>query len=845
MHERERETAEGAVVVADPWAEGSVRAALEAARVGVWEWTLASGSFRCSPSFEAIHGLEVGGFRGTVADFARLLHADDEARVRDALERAVQEGGAFAIEYRAVWPDGSVHGVEAKGRAVADDAGSVVALVGVCTDVDARRRLERRRDAQLAVTRVLAEAETLPEAAPELLRAMCEQLEWDVGAVWQLDRTAGVLRCVDFWCAPEAPARAFEDVTGAITFEPGVGVPGRVWASGRPTWVPDVHRDLNFPRAPAAVEAGLHGGFAFPIVFAGDIVGVVEFYSRELREPDADLLALAEAVGSQLGQFIERKRAEAELRATGERMRALIDVSPIPIADISSEGLVRVWNAAAEALFGWSADEVVGLPLPIVPEDRGEEHRTIRQRTSAGQRVAGFETVRRRKDGSLLDVTLWTAPIRDASGEVTDFVEFIVDSGERKRHEQRLRFLAEASELLAESLEFEETLARVARLAVPELADWCVVDMLDERGRLKRLAVAHVDPEKTRLGWEVSDRYPPRHDDPGGPAAVVRTGQAEVGAEITDEMLVAGAHDDEHLRLLRELAPRSYVCVPLRGHHGILGAITFAFGESGRRYASESLGLAEDLARHAALAIENARLYRERSHVAKTLQESLLPRRLPEVPGLDIAARYQALGEGIDVGGDFYDVFQVADGAWVFAIGDVCGKGAEAAALTGLARHTIRVAGLREPAPGAILRTLNEAIQAESAERMTFCTVVCGLVEPREGGATVTVCCGGHPLPTVLRADGSCEEVGSPGTLIGAFDDPRLVDRTLELGGGDALILYTDGVVSGRRGADGLDEIVRSCAGLDAAGIAKRIERAALAGEVRRDDLAILVLRVV
>jgi PAS domain S-box-containing protein len=203
-------------------------------------------------------------------------------------------------------------------------------------------------------------------------------------------------------------------------------------------------RDLNFPRAPAAVEAGLHGAFAFPIHFGGEVVGVVEFFSRDPREPDADLRALAAAVGSQLGQYMERKRAEAELRATSERIRALIEVSPLPIVDITADRRVRMWNPAAEALFGWSADEVIGLPLPIVPEDRADEHRAVRERTTAGELVVGFETKRRRKDGSLVDVSLSTAPIRDASGAVTDNVGFIVEIGERKRHEDGLRFLAEA-----------------------------------------------------------------------------------------------------------------------------------------------------------------------------------------------------------------------------------------------------------------------------------------------------------------------------------------------------------------------------------------------------------------
>ena len=221
-----------------------------------------------------------------------------------------------------------------------------------------------------------------------------------------------------------------------------------------------------------------------------------------------------------------------------------------------------------------------------------------------------------------------------------------------------------------------------------------------------------------------------------------------------------------------------------------------------------------------------------------------MPPRLPDVPGVDVAARYQALGEGLDVGGDFYDLFPVEEGVWAFAIGGVCGKGAEAAALTGLARHTIRVAAMSERTPSAILATLNEAIRSEPAGEPTFCTVALGLIEAAEGGVRATLSCGGHPLPFVLRADGTCQAAAAAGTLIGFFEDPRLEDYEVELAAGDALVLYTDGVMSSRRGAVGLDEIIRSCAGLDAAAIAERLERAALAGDLRRDDVAILVLRI-
>jgi serine phosphatase RsbU (regulator of sigma subunit) len=290
--------------------------------------------------------------------------------------------------------------------------------------------------------------------------------------------------------------------------------------------------------------------------------------------------------------------------------------------------------------------------------------------------------------------------------------------------------------------------------------------------------------------------------------------------------------------------------VPMNVRGRVLGAISIVTAESGRVLDENDLLLAEELAGRCALALDNARLYEERSRIARTLQESLLPPLLPDLPGLEVAARFRAAGEGIEVGGDFYDLFEIGDAGWAVAIGDVCGKGTGAAAVTALARHTVRAAAMRQDGPSQILGLLNEALLRQRSDRR-FCTVLYGQVSMNGQGPTFEFSSGGHPLPLVLRADGSGGEFGEPGTLLGIVSDPALNDSSIALEPGDAVVLYTDGVTDAAAPtrvwtAPELAAAVGSPAGLHADDIADRMLNTVLdatAGEPR-DDIAIIVLRV-
>jgi serine phosphatase RsbU (regulator of sigma subunit) len=294
---------------------------------------------------------------------------------------------------------------------------------------------------------------------------------------------------------------------------------------------------------------------------------------------------------------------------------------------------------------------------------------------------------------------------------------------------------------------------------------------------------------------------------------------------------------------------RSAASVPMTIRGQRLGVITLCTAESGRTLGPEQFAVLEELGRRAAVAVDSARVHRQRSAIARTLQNSLLPPALPEIAGLESAALYRAAGEGTDVGGDFYDLFSVADDEWIAVIGDVCGKGAEAAAATALARYTIRTAAVRRRSPAAILAWLNDAMCRQDLQGR-FCTITCVHLDTARPPIRATVGCGGHPPALLRRADGSVEEVGMPGTLLGLVRDPTLQDRRVELGPSDAIVLYTDGITEARAPERVLEtEDLKAALGSAQASSCQRMveQLAALAmgkeGTPPRDDIAVLALR--
>ena len=515
-----------------------------------------AGTIRwCNPYAEVFLGRPASELIGRdSAEFAAAPVTEELAlEIYQALRAGRTWEGEFSIRHK----DGSIVTAHVVNSPLHDERGELVGVASMSLDLTARRRAEDRLRVQYEIARTLEAAHSIEQASDELLRIVCDMLGWSVGVLWGLDIERSVLRCLATWRAPDCDAAEFEVATAGMTFRKGVGLPGRVWADGKAAWIPDVSGDPNFPRAEAAATGGLHGGFGVPIRRGRDVLGVMEFFASESRPPDDDVLAMMNAAGTQIGQFIERTETERELRA-------------------SRAGLARL---------------------------------------------------------------------------------------------------------------------------------------------------------------------------------------------------------------------------------------------------------------------------------AETLQQSLLPPHLPEIPGVEIAAHYEAARYGSDVGGDFYDVFESARNDWSIVIGDVCGKGPEAASLAALVRHTTRAAAIQSRRPRLVLDLVNEVVRRHSEER--FCTAAYVRLRRDGNGARLIVSCAGHPLPFVVGAGGDVESVPARGRVLGPFPELASVDRVVRLDPGDALILYTDGVLDARGpegffGEDRFTEVLESCAGSSAEVMVKAVERRL--NEFHRgqprDDIAFVVLRV-
>jgi serine phosphatase RsbU (regulator of sigma subunit) len=604
------------------------------------------------------------------------------------------------------------------------------------------------------------------------------------------------------------------------------------------------------------------------------------------------------------------------------------------------------------------------------------------------------------------------------------------------RAQDRLRFIAEASAALATSLDYKATLARVVTLAVPRVADWCSVILVDDRGVPADLVMAHRDPSKLEQGRQLFRRYPTDLAEAVGIGAVLRTGVHEVYREIPQESLADFAHDEQHLAMMRELGFGSGMTLPLQVNDRVIGVLSLV-NEPGRIVDDEDVSLGLELARRAAAAIERSRLFdaehqarqqaeravdrlarlqaianalalavtpeqvaevvltealpelgtglramwlldddgvtlrllrqhtlergladqyetmsidadlplceavrthqlveitshadrdarypliagmpahnqswaaiplvaegravgaivlgftephaftdnerrffaavgdqcaqairrcqlfvaerntRERlERVAETLRRGLLPPALPEVPDVEVAACYRPAGEDIELGGDFYDVFALPGDKWAFIVGDVCGRGADAAATTALVRHTVRAEARHGSGPAEVVQAVNDAMQ-DTGDTERFCTAVYGELAVTGDGADVTLLSAGHPEPRIMRADGTLELVRTTVGVLGVFPVTDMQPERVHLDPGDALVMFTDGVLEARspdaaRGFfedDGrLEHTLSSAAGSDATTIAKVLEAAVVdyAGGRVVDDIAILVIR--
>lgn len=316
--------------------------------------------------------------------------------------------------------------------------------------VEEQKRAERHLAVQYETALALAESATVQEAMPRILRAICGALSWEHGCFWRIDGKEQLLCCVETWRSPHFELAEFDRMTRASVFSPGIGLPGRVWASRRPSWIADVTQDANFPRAVAASKAGLHGAFGFPILLGGEVRGVMEFFSRQIRPPDDGLLRVLTSIGNHIGQVTERRQAEESLRQSEERTRSIIETALDAVVTMDEEGVVTGWNAEAERTFGWPSAQAVGRRMSdlVIPSQYRQPHETgLRhfQATGEGRLLnKRFEITALHRDGNEFPVELAITPVR--LGGSWTFSGFVRNITERKRSEAAMRQAKEAAE---------------------------------------------------------------------------------------------------------------------------------------------------------------------------------------------------------------------------------------------------------------------------------------------------------------------------------------------------------------------------------------------------------------
>jgi PAS domain S-box-containing protein len=522
----------------------------------------------------------------------------------------------------------------------------------------------------------------------------------------------------------------------------------------------------------------------------------------------------------------KRHAAEREVEVQRALMAAQADSSMLGIAVVTLDGTLQRMNKRWTEMWGVDAEKV--------RTDRDGAMRVmLDQVVDADAFMAGMQQLAASGDGEYRDelmlkdgrvIERYGTHVRGEGDDVIGRIWFHTDITAHRREEDALRFLADATNLLSSSLDYETTLERVANLAVPRMADWCTVEIVEDARHIVE-----------------SDAV----------SRAIHTGESQLYREITPDQVRALARDDLNLRLLEDLELRSVMVVPIKVRDRVFGAINF-IRSSAPLYDEDDVTLAEELARRAAIAIDNSRVHAELRHTARTLQESLLPPHLPAAHGLELAARFRPAGAGMQVGGDFYDIFEIASDQWAIAVGDVCGKGAEAAALTALTRYTVRAAAMYEAEPSGVLRVLNEALLRQRGD-YRFTTLAFCVIDLTGERPTLRVACGGHPRPLLLRPDGSTQLAGKIGPLLGVLPDAEFGDATVELEQDDVLVLYTDGVTDALAPRQMLDEddllaALADCRGLSAGAVAQRLEQVALgpdpAAAVPRDDIALVVAKL-
>lgn len=546
--------------------------------------------------------------------------------------------------------------------------------------------------------------------------------------------------------------------------------------------------------------------------------------------------------------FLRDTTDRADAERVRQHMAEVVRGTQDAVLSKDLEGIVTSWNPAAEKLYGYSATAAIGRHISfLVPPDHKDEERLILERIRHGERLDTYETERIRADGTRIAVSLTVSQIRSPVHGVIGASVIARDVTGARRRRQAQDFLLAASRLLDTSLDPGRTARTIVNTAIPELAELCVIDFVREDGWLGDSVVAGADPAAAARLEDIRRTSPLDPDGQHPVAQVLRAGRPMVWRDLKAPGVIDDvAQSEDHRRLMDDAGYNSAAVLPLIARGRTVGALSFLHAYGDLRYDHTDLEFLGELGERAALVLDNARLYHERALIAENLQRGLRPPQPAEVPGLGISVVFEAAGEGIEIGGDVYDVLPTEDGCWIL-VGDVAGKGSAAAGVSVAVRHAVRGLTREIDEPEEVLARVNELLLAGGSLN-DFATAV--LARMRRAGESwhLTLASAGHP-PAIHATPAGPVQMGG-GAVLGGWADVAIARHETGFGTDDTLVLCTDGwleagPVASHRDADAFAATAHSLAGLGLAELTATLRADAIergSGGLR-DDLVVLAVR--
>lgn len=578
--------------------------ALRIAQIGNWEWDIRHNVVTWSDELYQIFGLTRETFDATLEGYLERIHPDDRHNSRKIIDRAYRESSRYEVEHRIIRPDGTIRTIHGMGAIVRDEAGQPVRVIGTTQDITDRKRAEEERNQLIREQAARAEVEAARQQLHDLFMKAPASIAVLRGPehIFELVNPL-FLQTVGRHDPHDLIGKPVRTALPELADQGYFAVIDQVYATGQPFVGTEMPLKID-RNGDGTLDEEYFNFVAQPLLTRRGKVDGILIHAVEVT----DLVHERRRVEELVGQLAtERAHLEAVLR---QMPGGLIIAAPTGQLILGNEQVEQIWRH--RFLRADSIDQYDGYKgfHPDGEAVKPEEWPLARSITT-GEVVEGEEIAIQRGDGTPGVIRMSSAPIKDRHDRIVAGVATFYDITEQKRVTDTVQLLAEAGEVLTSSLDYETTLASVVRLAVPRIGDWCAADLVTEDGQIQRLAVAHVDPAKVELAFEINRRYPPDPNGSQGVPHVIRTGQPAFYPSISDDALAETIHDPNQLALVRSLGLRSVMIVPLIARGRTLGALTFAFAESGRHYDRNDFVMATHLARRGALAVDNARLYRE------------------------------------------------------------------------------------------------------------------------------------------------------------------------------------------------------------------------------------------